>query len=391
MLDTIKDFSVVLNPFISGGEDPNRDPRQHYCLDEEFPELFSGTGKSLSEFLAGIKLSGGKVRCAKCLDVHNKEVLMLRRVRRLNVHLECLVKPKLTDLTGIIAKDFELAFARGALHRRPDNTGRPREGQIRKFLGEMLPGKYGVSRGYIVYTRWNNGRIIADVTSEFDVIIFRKDNSPNLCLDEESGTRLIPYDDVYGVVEAKSVLTEQTLADALSKLEEIPAVSHLSTMARAKWRQGDRRPHGPFRMVVAYRGSKLYGTKVTARVPLQERLDHNRYGGGEIKPDAVVTLDKEFLIRRVNDTAVRRALMVHHRSTLDMVESHPDYHALVAEDAAGEDIRALVPEYYSVSVSHHNGPIAFVALLLGLLEEQTLVGYDLGELMCLMQPSIEAE
>jgi len=28
--------------------------RQHYCLDEEFPELFSKTGKSLSEFLAEI-------------------------------------------------------------------------------------------------------------------------------------------------------------------------------------------------------------------------------------------------------------------------------------------------------------------------------------------------
>ncbi|MBY3294490.1 hypothetical protein HFO10_00695 [Rhizobium laguerreae] len=292
------------------------------------------------------------------------------------------MKPKLGELIGLVAKDFDLAFARGALHSRPDHTGRPRETQVRKFLRDMLPPKYGVARGYIVYPRWEGGaQIVADVTKEFDIIIFRAETCPNLVIDEETGTRLVPIEDVYGVVEAKSVLTEQTLSEAISKLAELSDPAHRAKMTRSDKRG---REHSPFTMVFSYQGSKKYGTRSTARVRLAERLDSNDYGGGVQGPDAVVVLDQEFVIPSRDEAALQRGYMVRRWTTMAGAEKDEEYLNFTNFAAAMEGNRGHVPEYWSLPVSRQNGAIAFYALLLGFLERQRLVDYDLGELLCLV-------
>jgi hypothetical protein len=288
------------------------------------------------------------------------------------------MKPDLGRLVGVIAKDFDLAFARGAVHGRPDHTGRPREMHIRRFLADVLPGQYGVTSGYIIYKRLDVDRVVVDVSHEFDVIIYRKATCPNLVIEEGTGARLIPVDDVYGVIEAKSTLDEDTLDSALEKLDEIREIAHRAQMARPGGSKRRRDP--PFKMVVSYRAKERF----RAQAPLVDRLDQHR--DGELRqPDAVVVLDQQIVVR--GDEAIRRAFMVTTRCTFDETENNSEYQSLSAYDWAMADNRGHVPDFRSFPVEKGTGAIALTALLIGLLEEQRLVEYDVGELLSLIQPS----
>src|SRR5688572_13134341 len=48
------------------------------------------------------------------------------------------------------ASEFLAAFERSTDQVRPDETGTPREEQVRQFLTEWLPERYGVTHGYAI-------------------------------------------------------------------------------------------------------------------------------------------------------------------------------------------------------------------------------------------------
>ena len=290
------------------------------------------------------------------------------------------MKPNLQRLLGLIAEEFKLAFTRGTIHRRPDHIGRPREIHIRRFLSEFLPPVYGIARGYIVYLRDYEAGIKAEVTSEFDAIIYRKSTCPNLVLDEETQTRLIPYEDVYGIIEAKSTLDEITLADALTKVSEIYKVSHF---ARHQQDSKEKRTQ-PISIIVAYRGSKHYGTKESGTGSLAERLDMNVWGN-TVHPDAVFVLDREYVVKTSNVDALQRSAMVQSGVTYSDSSRDTKFIDQHHHSIAMEDHRGAVPDYVSALAKDGKAIADFYAITLGYLNQQRLRHYDTGELLSLMQ------
>jgi hypothetical protein len=103
------------------------------------------------------------------------------------------------------------------------------EAGIRRWLSAFLPGKYGVTSGYIIPD------IIAQsyALRHYDVIIYDKINSPVLWVQEDADTseqgkkRAIPAKYTCAILEVKSSLSARTIKDSLAKLAEInPIGSH---------------------------------------------------------------------------------------------------------------------------------------------------------------------
>jgi hypothetical protein len=95
---------------------------------------------------------------------------------------------------------------------------------VRKWLASFLPGKFGVTSGFI----------IPDIIQpagyhiyEYDIIIYDKDNSPVLWADghsdmaEQGHRRAIPARHVKAVIEAKATFTKALAAKAMTKLRQL--------------------------------------------------------------------------------------------------------------------------------------------------------------------------
>jgi hypothetical protein len=104
------------------------------------------------------------------------------------------------------------------------------EAKFRAWLSLFLPGKYGVTSGYII-----PDVIASDYQlRHFDTIIYDKLNAPVLCADanrdqsEQGARRAIPAKYVRAVFEAKASLTAESAEKAIDKLEELNAfMGHL--------------------------------------------------------------------------------------------------------------------------------------------------------------------
>ncbi|MGE0566465.1 MAG: DUF6602 domain-containing protein [Bacteroidia bacterium] len=130
-------------------------------------------------------------------------------------------KEFLSNRSDILA-DFRSAKEKN--QNKPVHTehGIAGEASIRKWLGEFLPQRYGVTSGYI----------IPDIIGEFklyhyDVIIYDKINSPILWVsanqdDSEQGKkRAIPAGYVHSVIEVKSTFNKKTINEVVNKLSEL--------------------------------------------------------------------------------------------------------------------------------------------------------------------------
>ena len=97
------------------------------------------------------------------------------------------------------------------------------EAEFRKWLRTFLPKRYGVTSGYIITQAKSNNTN----TSHFDIIIYDQLNSPILWIDDnpdendQGKSKAIPVEYVHGVIEIKSNLTNKSLKDGLSKLDEL--------------------------------------------------------------------------------------------------------------------------------------------------------------------------
>jgi hypothetical protein len=109
---------------------------------------------------------------------------------------------------------------------RPVKTshGNAGEAEIRKWLTSFLPGKFGVTSGYIIPD-------IIQATDhylyEYDVIIYDKDNSPVLWaeghadMSEQGHRRAIPARHVKAVMEVKSNFNRKNASQAVAKLRQM--------------------------------------------------------------------------------------------------------------------------------------------------------------------------
>jgi hypothetical protein len=119
-------------------------------------------------------------------------------------------KPSLTDTFGLLSDRMQSYFERTKrLVGRPDEKGAPREDVILEFLKEFLPNNLGIEKGYVI-------NLNGDCCDECDIIIFRR-SSPIFKISPTKNIYIIPIEDVFGVIEVKSVLTEYQYKNCQNK------------------------------------------------------------------------------------------------------------------------------------------------------------------------------
>lgn len=97
------------------------------------------------------------------------------------------------------------------------------EAYLRKWLGEFLPKKYGVTSGYIIPDFYDNNPKMY----HYDIIIYDSLEAPILWTESNydnshQGKFLaIPARHVFAVYEVKSRFTKKTISDAVEKLKEV--------------------------------------------------------------------------------------------------------------------------------------------------------------------------
>jgi len=101
--------------------------------------------------------------------------------------------------------------------------GRVAEAEVRKWLSEFLPKKYGVTSGYIVSMGMRHDQELP----HFDVIIYDAQNSPVLWIEndpdrsEQGRSMAIPVEHVQCILEVKSSFLPKTVSEAVKHLSEL--------------------------------------------------------------------------------------------------------------------------------------------------------------------------
>ncbi len=92
------------------------------------------------------------------------------------------------------------------------------EDEMRGFLSNVLPDRFRIAHGYIVFAKSKNHNPI--ISQQLDVVIVDS-LVPNriFSLDKQGGAEIIPLESVVGIFEVKRTLRKATLEDAVSKLQ----------------------------------------------------------------------------------------------------------------------------------------------------------------------------
>lgn len=126
-------------------------------------------------------------------------------------------KPDFNTLFEASSLEMYLVFLRSKSGGRPDEIGLPREHQVKVFLEEWLPSKYGLSKGYII-------SLSKDVSKECDIVVYDKDNCPKFVYDKTIGIQFFPKSEVFGTFEVKSTLSKNELKNSLKKISSVKEI-----------------------------------------------------------------------------------------------------------------------------------------------------------------------
>lgn len=202
-------------------------------------------------------------------------------------------------LLAATADSMWATFKVSAASTRPDHKGGPREQQVRQFLKERLPSKWGVTRGHVFFAG-------DDTSQEFDVIVYDALNCPSWTLDgSDDPRRLVPLEAVIGVIEVKSTLDDRTLKSAINKISEFDSIVENGDIDSS---------YRPFRYLFAYRldrDADFDGWGGPNRIL-------TRYAGARTQPDGVFVLDSEFSVLTARHD-IARSFALHRGETVDEV------------------------------------------------------------------------
>jgi len=118
---------------------------------------------------------------------------------------------------------FDRARQKAGIHEVETYHGKVAEAEFRKWLSSFLPGKYGVTSGYIV----SPGLKGTEKTPHFDVIIYDKLESPILWVEDypdvspQGRSLAVPVEYVRSVLEVKSRFSPTTVNDAIGHLGDL--------------------------------------------------------------------------------------------------------------------------------------------------------------------------
>ncbi|KIO74623.1 hypothetical protein TH53_25325 [Pedobacter lusitanus] len=122
--------------------------------------------------------------------------------------------------------EFDRAKTLSKKHIVQTSHGNVAEAEFRKWLGNFLPKKYGVTSGYIIST----GISDLENTPHFDVIIYEHLEAPILWIEEspdnsKQGSSLaIPAEYVKAVIEVKSSFARSTVKSGIEHLRELSKI-----------------------------------------------------------------------------------------------------------------------------------------------------------------------
>lgn len=148
-----------------------------------------------------------------------------------------------SDRFQVISKRMRLDFEEAGLGKHNLTKGQNREGRLRAFLKEKLPGQYGVGTGEIIYRD-------GGLSPQTDIVIYDKLKCPVLYAEE---SLLLPIDGTHGIIEVKSYLGREELRDAALKIKNYKehAPRDLAILKKTE-HLTLARPARPFGIVFAY-------------------------------------------------------------------------------------------------------------------------------------------
>jgi hypothetical protein len=231
---------------------------------------------------------------------------------------------KLIDATAsTLLAEFELSAA----SLRPDHKGMPRETEIRNFLRRVLPPQWGVAKAHIVYGG-------SRTSLEFDVVVYDFLRTPRWPCESSDDPRLIiPLEAVLGIIEIKSTLDAETLADAQKKILEFDEIID-SRSGESAYR--------PFRHIFAYRqdeSDRFGGWETPARASC-------RYASPISSPDGIFVLGQGFSVLATTLDLTRAHALAKGKSAEEVLMSSNDVH----DDLIHRDIH-MDPSYLNDYVS----------------------------------------
>jgi len=156
---------------------------------------------------------------------------------------ETLATRDINELFARVEDSFQAKFAESAFVQHPGDKGQNREEELRNFLREHLPKRYGVARGEVITKQGQHGH-------SADIIVYDADQCPLVFVGE---TTVLPIEGVYGIIEVKSRLSKGELVDASTKIRAFKELAprDLSVIQTRQYITVHR-PARPFGIVFAY-------------------------------------------------------------------------------------------------------------------------------------------
>jgi len=133
-----------------------------------------------------------------------------------------------------LQKELQNKYEISSTIRHKGERGRKREGGVADFLKDNLPEGYGVATGEVFSFN------VEGVSPQCDVIVYDRINTP--VFGKCDSVQQVPIEGVYTIVEVRSIIDANALADAHDKFQ---AIRRLWTSSLSDGKRHDPKETGP--------------------------------------------------------------------------------------------------------------------------------------------------